>query len=124
MGQIFDRISRLARAYVNDASSPDQAWAEQMLGSDDDELRRLIDELNTEPRTSDVPDDVRRAFSILGIAPTRDLDVIKRTYRTAITQWHPDRFVNASPADQQRALERSREINAAYLLLKAYYDKR
>lgn len=124
MGQIFDRISRLARAYVNDSRTPDQAWAEQMLGSDDDELRRIIDELHAQPQTPNVPDDVRRAFTILGIAVTHDQQAIKDAYRAAIAQWHPDRYVNASPADHQRAQERSREINAAYLLLKAYYDQR
>jgi len=44
MGQIWNRISRIAKTYLNDTS--DTSAAEHILRSDDDELKRIIDELD------------------------------------------------------------------------------
>ncbi|MBK6290956.1 MAG: hypothetical protein IPF59_04250 [Ignavibacteria bacterium] len=46
MGQIFDRIKRIAKSYGNDADHS-TTWAESILSSDDDELRRIIEELSS-----------------------------------------------------------------------------
>jgi hypothetical protein len=44
MGQIWNRLSRLAKTYLNDTS--DTSAAERILRSDDDELKRIIEELD------------------------------------------------------------------------------
>ena len=123
MGQIFDRISRLARTYWTDATS-DTSWAEQMLASDDDELRRIIEELNAKPPSPSVPPDVQRALQNLSLPPTATSAEVKAAYRRMIAHWHPDRFASATADEQRLAHERAREINAAYLLLKAYHGIR
>jgi len=124
MGQIFDRMSRIARSYWNDAPGTSPDWAERVLTDEDDELRRIIEELRAEPPTPDVPADVAEALRVLELRSGHDVDDVKSAYRRLISQWHPDRHVNAPTAEQDRARLRAQEINAAYLLVTAYYGHR
>ncbi len=124
MGQIFDRINRIARAHWSSLTDSDTAWAERVLSSDDDELRRIIDELQSEPPSPSVPPDVAQALRVLGLPTTATAEEVRSAYRRLIAQWHPDRFVGATAEEQHRAQERARELNAAYLLLKAYHGTR
>ena len=52
MGQIWDRISKLAKTYLQD--SDDTTAAERIIQSDADELKRIIDELS-EPKKQTSP---------------------------------------------------------------------
>ncbi len=52
MGQIWNRISKLAKTYLQD--SDDISTAERIIQSDADELRRIIDELS-EPKKQAPP---------------------------------------------------------------------
>ena len=123
MGQIIDRIIRIARAYVND-SRTEPEWAEHMLESDDDELRRIIDELGSGSPPPYISPDVREAFEVFGVDPSAtDLEV-KATYRRLMHQWHPDKFVNASVEERAAAQRRAAEINAAYVILKSFFARR
>jgi DnaJ-domain-containing protein 1 len=53
MGQIWNRISRLAKSYLYETS--DTSEAERIIGSDDDELKKIIDDLDKKKnsRTTD-----------------------------------------------------------------------
>ena len=124
MGQIFDRMSRIARAYWADATSQPTDWAERLLQEDDEELRRIIEELQTEPPATTIPAEVTDALRALGLQTGDSAAEVKAAYRRLISQWHPDRFVNAPTNEQDRARERAQEINAAYLLVTAYYGHR
>jgi len=132
---IFDRIKNIARAYWTDATTDDTAWAERILESDDDELRKIIDELNAgsaqersqqrthqthRASTSNVPADVMKACTILGIAHDVSVDAIKKAYRTAIYKVHPDRVATGTAAEQQAAARKAQELNAAYQVMKIY----
>ena len=134
MGQIFDRIKRIAKSYGNDADHS-TTWAESILSSDDDELRRIIEELSSgepsrqthtnhqppPPPPTSIPDDVKRAHTTLNVPVGATPADMKMAYRTAIAQWHPDKFVNVSPEEHTRAQQRAREINAAIITLKNHY---
>jgi DnaJ-domain-containing protein 1 len=130
MGQIFDRITNILRSRLADDRQP-SAWADHMLSADDDELRRIIDELSSdgtppppprsEPPPRTVPPDVERAHTTLGVAVGADVATIKKAYRSAIARWHPDRFANAPADEHARAQARAREINTAYITLKNHY---
>lgn len=132
MGQIFDRIKRIAKSYGTDAHHS-SAWTESMLSSDDDELRAIIDELSSgepsnmppppppPPRSSTIPPDVMRAHTTLNVPVGATHAEMKKQYRSAIAQWHPDKFVNVAPEEHARAQQRAREINAAYITLKTHY---
>ncbi|MBI2795058.1 MAG: J domain-containing protein [Ignavibacteria bacterium] len=116
MGQLFDRISRLARVYWTDATSSDVEWAERLIDSQDDELRRAIDEA-----ALSVNDDVVHAHNILRIPLGSTAAAVKEAYRSAMRQWHPDRFVNGTLTEQNMSRQKAQEINTAYLILKTYY---
>lgn len=132
MGQIFDRIKRIAKSYGNDAEQS-SSWTERLFSSDDDELRRIIDELSSggpmadapppppPPRQTSIPPDVLKAHTTLNIRVGATPAEMKKSYRSAISQWHPDKFVNVSPEEHTRAQQRAREINAAYITLKNHY---
>jgi len=137
MGQIIDRIINLARAYVSDLDARSD-WAESMLDSDDDELRKIIEELASgSPPTGDtspgrgsarerppvIPPEVAEAYTVFGLTSTATSDDVKATYRKLMIQWHPDRFVNGTPAEQDAAQHRTRQINAAYIILRSYHAR-
>lgn len=144
MGQLFDRLRNYVRSSVSShAHTPEQTWAERMVESEDDELRRIIEELSREGASSsdtghtrssrsssyqrreqptELPADVLRAHTTLNVSVTADAQAIKQAYKSAIARWHPDRYGSA-PAEQQATAQRmAREINDAYATLKKYYS--
>ena len=60
------------------------------------------------------------AYTALGISPDASPTEIKRAYRRLISQNHPDKLASRGLPESMRAVaeERSREINAAYDLIK------
>ena len=60
------------------------------------------------------------AYTALGISPDASPAEIKRAYRRLISQNHPDKLASRGLPESMRAVaeERSREINAAYDLIK------
>ncbi|MCX8051402.1 MAG: DnaJ domain-containing protein [Chlorobi bacterium] len=116
---IFERIARILRAEFNDRTSR----ASEPLDADDDELRRIIEELDSPrpqqsppPRTMGI---VEWAYRTLGVTPSASNDEIKAAYRRAIGKVHPDRFARAPEHEQRQAARRAQEINRAYAILKA-----
>lgn len=61
------------------------------------------------------------AYAALGIAPSASAAEIKRAYRKLISRNHPDKLAARGLPESMRAVaeERSRELNAAYDLIKA-----
>ena len=64
-------------------------------------------------------------YAILEVPPTASQETIKEQYHFLIQAWHPDKFSN--PNQKAKAEEKSKEINAAYNVLKnpqkrAQYD--
>src|SRR5262245_26831866 len=62
-------------------------------------------------------DDVRRAYSILGVAPTASPQEIRRRYLHLVQEWHPDKH-NQDPVAQWRANEKTKLLNEAYPRIK------
>jgi curved DNA-binding protein CbpA len=66
-------------------------------------------------------------YETLDVPPDASQDTIREQYLLLIQAWHPDKFSN--PAQKAKAEEKSKEINAAYEVLKhaqkrAEYDRR
>jgi len=60
-------------------------------------------------------------YEIMGVKRDATQDEIKRAYRKLISQNHPDKLAARGLPESMRAVaeERSREINAAYDLIKS-----
>jgi DnaJ-domain-containing protein 1 len=129
--QIFDRISRLARANSLDG-----------YGSSRDELRRaqeLIDEENRRDRMKDraskegadtheeeTPEGgergmtIEEACRILSVSRSATAREITLAYRRKIVEVHPDRHAHRSEQSQAEAKARTQELNLAYAYLKQH----
>jgi hypothetical protein len=56
-------------------------------------------------------------WSILGIAIGSAFDDIKSAFRRLALKWHPDRWMQGSPEEQQKALDMFKKAKAAYVSL-------
>ncbi len=56
-------------------------------------------------------------YEIIGVSRDATLEEIKRAYRRQIGRYHPDRYANASPAEQAYVRQRTQRINEAYRVL-------
>jgi DnaJ-class molecular chaperone len=147
MGQLLDRLRNYVRSTVSTRGS-DSSWAERTIDAEDEELRRIIEELSSEGApppeagrtrsTSDassrhdrpaaerqkaaLPVEVQRAHTTLNVPVTADVAAIKQAYKKAIAEWHPDRHAGANAEQQALAHRRAREINQAYTTLKKFYS--
>ncbi len=128
MWQILNRISRIIRSNSTVASN-----TYKVFESEDDELKKIIDELNSDkskqsheqhPNSNRSNDEVTKAFFTLGIPPNSAPQTIKTAYRNKMKEYHPDRFVKLDKELQEKSRKKSQEINIAYdVLQKAGYVK-
>ncbi len=68
-------------------------------------------------------------YSVLGVRPDAEADVIKKTYRKLVHEHHPDRYQDRTEEERAAANERMLEITEAFRVLgnsaeRAAYDKR
>ena len=68
---------------------------------------------------SDPAADRKRWYKILELEPGADLKTVRRAYRTALLQYHPDKFAN-DPEKQKAATEVTRRLTEAYNGLTRY----
>lgn len=141
MGQIWNRIKRIAQSYSRDAE-----WLYESV--EDEEQRRLkeiIDELNRQEtsqqkkssagqqthsssqrkaheqaRSAPKPTGMtmESALHILGVASTASNEEIKRAYKKLMMKYHPDRVASMSAVEQEAAKRRAQEVNGAYQYIK------
>lgn len=61
---------------------------------------------------------VQEAAEVLGIAPDSDKKAVDAAARELIRKWHPDKWRNASPGEQQKASEEFMRVTKAQKVLK------
>lgn len=122
LGQILNRVSRIAKSYLNDEGGSVQY---HNLNSDEDELKRKIDELNkkkTESKSSKAEPSgkgmaIEEAYRILEVPRTAAIEEIKSAYKKKIMEYHPDRVANLGTDLKNLAKQKTIEINLAYELI-------
>lgn len=64
--------------------------------------------------------DLQRCYRTLEVEPSATFADVKRSYRTLVRVWHPDRFAH-EPALEQKAQEKLKQINLAFELLELFF---
>ncbi|MBK7986715.1 MAG: DnaJ family molecular chaperone [Candidatus Kapaibacterium sp.] len=125
MGQLWDRVKRFARSQ---SSITESSTFEELIDTEDDELRKAIDEAahstfgsraaknNTSKNRIQTEKD--RAFAVLGLPITATNDEVRAKYRLLMKEFHPDAVAQQSSAIQDIARKRSQDINIAYQYIK------
>lgn len=139
MGQIFNRIKNITKSYIGDTE--DLNHANRIIDSDQDNLKRIIDELNTKKDTKSSSNSRQEnhqkqansntanqtasftlddAHKVLEINANTDIDSIKAAYKTKIKEYHPDKVQTMGKEIQEIANRKTKEINDAYNLIKKH----
>lgn len=129
---ILDRITRIAKSYLNTTSYNSPFGYQNQRETEDEELKRIIEELNapkseSAPRqqqrksSSLYPPEVRKAYKMLGLREGSSKDEIKQAYRRFMRAYHPDRVAAQSKEKQDEAKLRTQEANEAYEILGSYF---
>jgi DnaJ-domain-containing protein 1 len=68
------------------------------------------------PRPSGPVDEVARAYAVLEVKPGSDFETVRKSYRTLMRKYHPDRHAS-SPDKQKAATELAQKLSEAYAVL-------
>lgn len=130
MGQILNRILKIAKSYLNTES--DLNSANRIIGNEDEELKKIIDELNQDKhkqssekgnqnksnQSYDSEITLDKAYLILGLNRNATVEEIKTAYKQKIKDYHPDRVANLGEELRNLAAKKTTEINKAYEIIK------
>lgn len=148
MGQIWNRIKKIAQAYTRDTTS----WSYESVEEEDQRrLKEIIDQLNSQgpsqrnetgngaagrtgnahrssggnrqqqqPRSGTQTPEA--ALAVLGLPAGATGEEVRRAYKRLMLRYHPDRVASLGAAEQEASHRRAQEINAAYQVLKARYN--
>lgn len=64
--------------------------------------------------------DFNKAIKILGLSSNFTEDELKKTYRSLITKYHPDKYESKTEKERKEAVEMTKEINMAKEFLERY----
>ncbi len=142
MGQIWNRIKRLAQSYAYD--SPLYSY-EGLEEEDQRRLKEIIDQLNQKPPASQQSKagpqgagrqdsrqqsrntgasqqgtTIESALAVLGLPASAPNEEIKKAYKRLMLKYHPDRVASLSATEQEAAHRRAQELNVAYQFIKQH----
>lgn len=135
MGQILNRLIRIAKTNL----APEKDSYQTIVNNEDDELKRIIDELNkpkqehkSNQRNTNYQQknnsessakqnkqmDWDTACQVLNITKDSSIDEIKAAYKNKIKEYHPDKVSSLGVELKQLAAQKTLEINSAYEFIK------
>ncbi len=132
MGQLFDRLTNFAKSYINtDTRYSD--YTSTLSESEDAELKRIIDELNsskssaakesktnnrqssqTKTNANGKSNPLQKEYDTLGLDPNVSNEILKQKYKQLVKENHPDAVGNNSQTTQ----DKMSTINSAYSKIK------
>lgn len=122
MGQLLNRLRNFAKVHLR---RPEPSLHQFDEFDEDAELKRIIDELNSEEQrnrqgknTSKPTMNYKYACEILKVRIDASVDEIKNAYKQRIKEYHPDLVENFGEELRQLAKQKSQQINEAYQLIK------
>ena len=84
--------------------------------------QELFDWLLLAAEQLSVPAEVKAAFKLFGFDVNAGFDSVKAAYKSKLKKCHPDKVDGLSQRIKDVAEEETKELNAAYHTLKAYYE--
>ncbi len=119
------RFTRIAEAYSNGANAyfTQRNWPNNPVKDTveiSNEAKKRFEEFlssvnkqsySENPASRGQPEE---GIAILKLPATATKDQIRKAYRTAMKQYHPDNFAGLSPEFRELAEEKSKQINRAY----------
>jgi DnaJ-domain-containing protein 1 len=124
---LFDRLKNIIKANMGDYIDKD--FDEQQAKNIDAEYERLFGKKDPRNDHSDefdyasnpfVDAKERNFYQVLGLPLNANFEQIREAYKKQIKIYHPDRWANKSPQEQQQASQKAQQINLAY----TYFKKR
>lgn len=119
MGQIFNRIKNITNSYINDRDID----VEYILNKDEDDLKKIIDELESEPKQKSNTNyksstSNKNNYDVLGVKYTSSKEEIYSAYKNLLKQYHPDKVASLGEDIQNVARTKTLEINSAFQKIK------
>lgn len=119
MGQIFNRLKNITNSYINDRDID----VEYILNNDEDDLKKIIDELESEPKRKSNTNyksstSNKNHYEVLGVKSTSSKEEIYSAYKNLLKQYHPDKVASLGEEIQNVARSKSQEINSAFQKIK------
>ncbi len=125
MGQLFNRLKEFAKSFVFDDTSPSVRSFSSLLDTEDEELKRLIDEVykrsnsNTKGTTTNASSiTIEEAYRILNLQANATIEEIKSAFRKKIKEFHPDRVNQFDTELRKQYEENAKKIIDSYNLLR------
>jgi len=122
---ILNRVFNITKSRLNNFTN------NYSLDETDDELKKIIEELNSNEYNFDkpnkkvvstIPEDILKAYSIIGANPEDTKEEIKSKFKAAIKKNHPDMFSNINDAERKQIEENTIAILNAYKLILNYLE--
>lgn len=86
------------------------------MGADEAAVKQELEQLAAPSREA-----LRQAFDLFGLPYDAKLDQVRRAWRTAVAEYHPDRCAGLPPAFQRLATAKCQELNAAFSLIETSF---
>lgn len=120
-----ERISdvRIGDTRIGDIPSAAQRMTERQLFKLLMKVRDVDPDFNWNqyvPNPEEMP--IFTAFETLGLPYGTSFEEVKKTYRSLLREWHPDRHAS-SPEAERIATTKTQELTAAYELIEQHYGK-
>ena len=82
------------------------------------DVKRQLQSTSPNSAPPQSPAELDDAYAVLGLNPDATMNDVKSAYQALVQQYHPDRVADLGPELQEVAERKTKELNAAYGMLK------